>query len=144
MPLSAGDRFDQPTRISDVVKFEADSRYCREVQSVHIDAADTDDMVVGECLEWEIDAGTLDIDSWIKATAAADCDAILLEPLAADPDPAVEVYAERVVLVRGPAIVSLENLTYAAGFAAADVAASLAGEGILARTGPTYETLART
>lgn len=143
MPLHRGNALS-PLSLSDVVKWELPARFCRRMDLVWIEDTDLEDMPIGQCLEWGPGVGAGGEDAWIKATAAADCDAILMQHLRADPDVAVEVLETCLVMVRGPAVVSLDALTYDGAFDAADVAASLEAEGIIARTGPDYDILERT
>lgn len=132
---------------SDIVKYETDQRFCREVISLDAtDIAAATALAAGDILEPGSDSALKKL-----LAAAANADSILLgiygpatTPLAelqysyTMPDPAVDLAA--LVLVRGPAIVDHANLDYQSQAEAASNA-GLEDEGIIVRTGPTYSTL---
>lgn len=133
--------------ISDIVKFETDQRFSREIMS--LDATNivaTTALAAGDILEPGSDTAMKKI-----LASAANADAILLGvfgPATAPgsvlhtsytmPTPAVDLQA--LVLVRGPAIVDHTYLDYQSQ-TEATVNAALLDEGVLVRTGPTYTKL---
>lgn len=117
--------------VSDVLKWETDSRFCRETITTKIDAGETEDWAVGQVLQ--VDTG-----EYKKCIAGSSAAAILLEKI-----PFATIVAgtsSAVVLLRGPAIVDKAGLVV---LSAQEVTAIVALEAleILTRTGPTYTTL---
>lgn len=119
-------------RFGDVVKYETPFLYCRERLTIAQDAGATAALVIGECLE---DNGG---GEEVPVTVGANCHAILIEDVTAAT--LIAGTSQAMCLVRGPAVVDVDQLNCAAAELVAAVVA-LTALGIMVREEPTYTTL---
>ena len=116
---------NEPRRVSDVVKFEEDAQYSRETRVIAQNAAQTDDLEIGQLMDGLV----------AEDTTGGDVDGVLLARVTAEDIVAGNVTVP--VLVRH-AVIDSDQVTIPAGIKVAALAALLA-LGIVSRTEPEYD-----
>ena len=133
----------EPTRIQDLVKFETDARFCREVKEIDAtDVAAGTALACGDLLQagsntaqYKLLAGTSPTAVLLGVYGPASSYGSELQTAYTMPDPAVDLKC--LVLNQGPAIIDHAYVDYQSQ-TEATCNAALAVLDILVRTGPTY------
>jgi len=112
----------QPNYLGDVLKYEADNRYCREIVTVLGGVGTERELKLGTVL------GKITVSGKVKAVdfAAEDGSETAMGVLVTDVTAPVGVDVEAVAVLNGPALVSDQGLVWPAGATSEQKAAAVA------------------